>query len=138
MAAPTRPDADPRRSMFIGAAVLFAAVALGAVAVALFAGDAGSETSTTTTAVVLAPDGSPVPVYERPSSLPQPNSGRAPQDSGDPGGWEQGLIFGLLGGGMLVIGFAIFRGGKRTRARRADWVAAAAPGQEDVRRTQLR
>lgn len=137
MAAPTRPDADPRRSMFIGAAVLFAAVALGAVAVALFAGDAGSETSTTTTAVILAPDGSQVPVYERPSSLPQPNSGRAPEDSGDPGGWEQGLVFGLLAAGMLGIGYAVFRGGKRTRARRAEWVAAAAPGREEARREQL-
>lgn len=120
--------------MFIGAAVLFAAVLVGAIAVAFFAGSDDEATSTTTTAVEIGPDGSTVPVYERPSSLPEPNSGRAPEDSGDPGGWEQALVFALMAGGMLTVGLVVFRGGRRTRARRAEWLAAAGPGEEDRRR----
>jgi hypothetical protein len=132
MSEPASSSSD--RSMFIGAAVLFAAVLLGAIAVAFFAGDDAGSGSTTTTAVEVGPDGSTVPVYERPSSLPEPNSGREAEDSGDPGGWEQGLVFALVVGGLLTVGFVVFRGGRRARARRAEWTAAAEPGREEARR----
>ncbi|MCB0977067.1 MAG: hypothetical protein KDB02_06370 [Acidimicrobiales bacterium] len=131
-----KPPPDPRGPMFFAAAVVFGAVLLGAVAVAFFAGDSGESTSATTTTMVLGPDGSVVPQVERPSSLPRPNSGKKPEEAGDPGGWEQLTVFALVAVGMLGIGTVVFRGGKRTRARRAQWLAQSAPGQEELRREQ--
>ncbi|MBX3314665.1 MAG: hypothetical protein KF906_10130 [Actinobacteria bacterium] len=134
--AATGPRSGPAsdRRMFVAAGALFVAVLLGAIAIAFLAGGDDGTSSTTTTAVEVGPDGSTVPVFERPSSLPAANSGRAPEDPGDPGGWEQTLVFVLMAGGMLTIGAVVFRGGRRTRARRAEWLAAAAPGEEERRR----
>lgn len=136
MTEPYKPPADPRAPMFVAAAVVFGAVLLGAVAVAWLAGDSGGTSASTTTTLVVEPDGSVQPQLDRPSSLPQPNTGRAPEDSGDPGGWEQLTVFALVTAGMLCIGVIVFRGGKRTRARRAEWLAQSAPGQEELRKAQ--
>ena len=44
------------------------------------------------------------------------------------------LVFALVVGGLLTVGFVVFRGGRRARARRAEWTAAAEPGREEARR----
>ena len=38
------------------------------------------------------------------SSMPKPGCGREPTDSGDRGGWQQTLVFGILMLGMAGIG----------------------------------
>jgi len=135
MSASDGSNQDARRTTIIAALVVFGAVIVGAVLVVLLSGDGdGDGSSATTTSIVVGPDGEELPAYERPSSLPEPGSGRAPEDSGDPGGWEQGLLFGLLAVALLGIGVAIFRGGRRAQAGRARWREAAEPGREEARR----
>ena len=134
MAAPSRSAAGPNRSTFLAAAALFIAVGVGALVVSLLGPDAGrDDASTSSTVVVTTPDGSTVTAVERPSIVPEPNSGREPEDSGDRGGLQQTVLFGLIVLATAGIGVAIFRGSRRTRAKRAEWVAAAAPGQEEAR-----
>jgi hypothetical protein len=49
--------------------------------------------------------------------IPQPNSGQAPEQPSDRGGWQQYMVFGLIIGGMAVIVLLAWRGS--TKARRA-------------------
>ncbi|NLD77095.1 MAG: hypothetical protein GX643_10555 [Acidimicrobiales bacterium] len=61
----------------------------------------------------------------KPQIIPKPNSGKAPEDPGDRGGWAQ---LGLLGLIVVTVGgvtYGIVRGTKRSRAGRAAWLAAA-------------
>ena len=127
-------DTESRPAMFVAAAVVFGTMLIGAIAVTLSSGSSTATPTPTTSAAVVGLDGLPVRKADPPSSLPRPNTGRAPEEAGDPGGWEQGLVFALVAVGMLGIGVVVFRGGKATRARRDEWRAAAAPGQEEVRR----
>jgi len=48
--------------------------------------------------------------------VPQPNSGEAPDDPSDSGGWQQYLVFGLIIGGMAVIVAIVMRQSRRARA----------------------
>lgn len=48
--------------------------------------------------------------------VPQPNSGEAPDDPSDPGGWQQYMVFGLIIGGMAVIVMIVVRQSRRARA----------------------
>jgi hypothetical protein len=48
--------------------------------------------------------------------VPQPNSGEAPDDPSDRGGWQQYLVFGLIIGGMAVIVAIVMRQSRRARA----------------------
>jgi hypothetical protein len=51
------------------------------------------------------------------SIIPQPNSGRAPQQPGDRGGWLQTVTFLLVIGGMgTVVGVIARATAKKTRA----------------------
>ena len=53
------------------------------------------------------------------SVIPAPNSGRAPTDPGDPGGWGQLLLFGVLFvGSAIVFGRVLWAGHQRSRANR--------------------
>lgn len=128
MTAPrsSRPEPISNRSVALGAVGLVVILVLGIVIVVL-AGDDTPAGSPTTSAPVLVttPDGSVVPGGERPSSIPLPSEGVGPTDPGDPGGVEQLALFGLLILSVAGIGFVIFRGGKKSRANRARWLAAA-------------
>jgi hypothetical protein len=53
------------------------------------------------------------------SVIPAPNSGRAPADPGDPGGWGQLLLFGVLFvGSAIVFGRVLWAAHQRSRANR--------------------
>lgn len=126
MTAPrsSRPEPISNRSVALGAVALVLILLLGIVIVVL-AGDDTPTGSPKTSVPITTPDGSVVPDGERPSSIPQPNEGRAPTDPGDPGGAEQLALFSLLILSVAGIGFVIFRGGKKSQANRARWLAAA-------------
>jgi hypothetical protein len=48
--------------------------------------------------------------------VPQPNSGEAPDDPSDRGGWQQFMVFGLILGGMGVIVLMVVRQSRRARS----------------------
>lgn len=54
-----------------------------------------------------------------PRIVPQPNSGRAPRDSGERGGFQQNLVFAMICFGLVVIGLLIWRDSRRKLAARA-------------------
>lgn len=67
-----------------------------------------------------------------PRIIPLPNSGQAPQDPGDRGGWLQVSLFWFLLGALGLIGLLIWRDGHRKKrkaaaARAARAAAAGAP-----------
>jgi len=66
----------------------------------------------------------------KPVSIPGPNQGVAPKTPGERGGWEQLTVFGLMLGAMLGIGVVVFRGGKKARAGKAQWMAAGESGHD--------
>jgi hypothetical protein len=81
-----------------------------------------------TASVAGAGTGSPdEPDPTTPTTLPQlpddaghiikhPNYGHEPTHAGDRGGWQQGLVVVLLGGGLTVIGLLVWRESRRRRA----------------------
>jgi hypothetical protein len=98
------PTVEPMIRRLLAAVLLTLAVA-GAPAVAHAADDV-----TTTTL--------PVDVGNH-SVIPAPNSGRAPTNPGDPGGWGQLLLFGVLFvGSAIVFGRVLWAGHQRSRANR--------------------
>ncbi len=66
----------------------------------------------------------------KPHIIPRPGDGQPPQNPGDRGGWEQLTLFTMMLGAMLGIGVVIFRGGRKARANRAQWLAAGTSGQD--------
>lgn len=106
-----------RRTIWLSALVLFGSLVVGIVLMAIFA-DPGSEPQPTTT-----DSGAP-------HIIDRPNSGHAPTNSGDRGGWEQ---LALLGGMVVVIGgigVVVFKGGSAAKANRDRWKAAGRSGQD--------
>lgn len=92
--------------------VTLAAVTLGAVPADATEAGTTDETSTTTT----QPDtDGPSPAG---NILPRPGSGQAPESAGDPGGWLQYLVFGLIIGGVALIALLVARESKKARAAR--------------------
>jgi hypothetical protein len=86
-----------------------------AVTVVLVAGPTGpahaADPGPATTAVTT--------VLPMPSGIELPNSGQAPEFSGDRGGWAQLTLFGVMSAGMLGIFVRVcFATRQRTRARR--------------------
>lgn len=63
-------------------------------------------------------------VDPNPGIIPAPNSGQAPQDAGDRGGWTQSVLFFLLCGAILLIFLLAWRDSRVKRRR-----AGASPGQ---------
>lgn len=79
---------------------------------------ATASTPATVPATVPATDvTTPVPddVDVTPNMIPQPNSGRAPRDAGERGGWMQEVLFFAVCGAVLVIGALVWR---ESRAKR--------------------
>jgi hypothetical protein len=102
-----------RRTMVIAAAVLFGVIALGVLGTALLS-DPGPPSAETPAA------GQP------PSIIVKPNSGAAPEDSGDRGGWEQLALLGLMVSAIGVIAVFALRGSNaKAKAGRDRWKAAA-------------
>lgn len=122
--SPDEVDAFERRS-FVLAGVAFLAVLVALIgAVVLFAGDAGDERTDPTTPSEACPPGDSAceaarEASERPGIIPQPGSGRAPDDAGDPGGALQVGLFALIVLGLAAIVAFIVRSGRRNRARAA-------------------
>ena len=107
-----------RRSLWIAAAILFGAMTVGVLAVAVF--------SKPTSAPVTAPAGG-----EPPKSIPLPNSGQKPEKPGDRGGWEQLLLFSVVCLSVTAIFAGATRGGsKKAKAGRAAWKAAGESGHD--------
>lgn len=48
--------------------------------------------------------------------VPQPNSGEAPDDPSDRGGWQQYMVFVLIVGGLAAIVVLVLRQSRRARA----------------------
>src|SRR5699024_10522281 len=133
-----RPQDHKRSTFILAGIVMIVLLGLGAL-VSGFLIDSNDEPMGDTNPAVIVDEetGETVPDESgdgQPEIVPQPNSGKAPESSGDPGGSQQ-LI--LLGSVMLVmggIGLWIFIGGRRARARKNEWWAAAEPGEEERRR----
>jgi hypothetical protein len=89
--------------------VLLVAVAVGAPTRV-----AGAVSPTTT-----PPTSAPYDLGRCVSALPPPGCGEKPKASGDRGGWEQILLFGIVTGAMAGIGLVIVRSTiRRDRATR--------------------
>lgn len=123
-----RPTRAPARSALILAtltmalmgAVAFPTSAAGAVSAA--SADAvartvfGAEPAGAGPAATATDDDSQPPAPNAPSIIPQPNSGAEPETPGDPGGWQQTLVFaGILTAGAAVVTLA-WRDARRRRA----------------------
>ncbi len=48
--------------------------------------------------------------------LPRPNSGQAPENPGDPGGWQQLLLLGLIVVALVAIATLVIRQSRKERA----------------------
>ena len=127
MTAPTTPPAPTpithrggqieRKTIIFSALVLFGALVLGIILMAVFA-DPGTEPQPTTTE-----SGSP-------HIIDRPNSGTKPTRPGDRGGSEQLLLLGVMVLALGGIGYVAFRGGAKAKANRERWKAAGESGQD--------
>jgi hypothetical protein len=61
----------------------------------------------------------------KPHIIPLPDSGQAPDDPGDRGGWEQLMTLGLILAGVGLVAGLVWRGTRRPRSGRRAWLAAA-------------
>lgn len=151
--ASCRGPARPRREhRWVGAFALAAGLFVGTVAVAAPAYAAAGATGgggAPAVAQQAQPTSTVPPAPSQPRSIPRPDSGQAPRDSGERGGSQQELLFYLLCGSLVVLALLIWRDSRRklrararTAAARAD---ATAPADADggasaprARRTQQR
>ena len=118
--SPADVDASERRS-FVVAGVAFVGVLVALIAaVVLLAGDAGDERTDSTTPSEACPADDAAceaarEASERPGIIPEPGSGRAPDDAGDPGGALQIAVFALIVVGLATIVALVVRSGRRAR-----------------------
>ena len=69
------------------------------------------EAQVTTTTLAFAPGGIP-------SMLPRPNTGVAPRDADDRGGWAQtGVFLGILASGVIIAGLVFLESRRKLRAQ---------------------
>jgi hypothetical protein len=66
----------------------------------------------------------------KPHIIPRPNSGKAPEEAGDRGGWAQLSLLGLIVVAIGGVSYGVVRGTKRSRANRSAWLAAAESDQD--------
>jgi hypothetical protein len=106
------------RRMMIAAAALLGIVIIGGILVVSFSVDSGPRKDTQGQ---LQEDGG-----AKPHIIERPNSGHAPTNPGDRGGWEQLGLLSLIIVAVSGIGVVAFRGARRRpRPSRAAWEAAA-------------
>lgn len=92
------------------------------VATTVLSGGAGDERPAATgTTVACAPDDIRCEraqgVAGPPGIIPRPGSGRAPEDPGDRGGWEQVALLGVVVGALALIATLVVRSARRGRRR---------------------
>lgn len=114
---------DGERRRFVVAGALFLGILVVLIAlVAVLAGGAGDERRTTVTTVACADDDTPCRIAQqgagRPSIIPRPGEGQAPEDPGDPGGWAQVALFGLIVTALGIIVALVVRATRRAAGRR--------------------
>ncbi len=67
----------------------------------------------------------------KPHIIERPNTGHAPENPGDRGGWEQLSLLGLIIAAVVVIiAVGVRGGGAKARAGREAWKAAAETGRD--------
>lgn len=54
-----------------------------------------------------------------PGIIPKPSEGRTPENPGDPGGWEQLALFGVVTAGLATMAVLAWRSSLRARRRPA-------------------
>ncbi|QYG91127.1 hypothetical protein HC251_00880 [Iamia sp. SCSIO 61187] len=123
MSSSSAPAADGERRRFVVAGALFLGILVVLIAlVAVLAGGSGDERRTTDTTVACAEDDTACRIAqqgaERPSIIPEPGEGRAPDDPGEPGGWAQVALFGLIVAALAVIVALVVRSTRRAAGRR--------------------
>lgn len=117
-------DAQRARIVVVCLAVLVALIA-GTALIAAFVDDGSpAEPSAQVEGAEGQEAGAP------PEIVPQPNSGKAPDEAGDRGGWAQLTLLGLIVAAVVGIGFVVMRGSRRSRANRAAWLAATESGRD--------
>jgi hypothetical protein len=122
MAAVDPSDPGERRRLVIAGAAFFGVLVVLIALVAIFGGGSGDEHETTGTTVACAPDDAACRAAqqsgERPGIIPQPGDGHAPDDPGEPGGWEQVALFFALVTALAVIVGLVVRSTRRAAGRR--------------------
>lgn len=121
-----------RRGLLVAGAAFFGVLVVLIVVAALFAGSAGDErTTSSSTTEACAPGDAACEIArqsaERPGIIPQPGGGEAPSDPGDPGGWAQVTLFGLIVVAVTVIIGLVVRSARRTRSRGVPSTSTGAP-----------
>lgn len=105
--------------MLAGVALFGVLLAL-IVGVVLIAGDEGDERTDPSTTVEACPPDDPAceaarEASERPGIIPEPGSGSAPDEAGDPGGALQVAVLVLIVIGLTTIVALVVRSGRRAR-----------------------
>ncbi len=98
----------PAAALVMAAALLVAAPGAGGAVLQDGGGDGGGSSTT---------DDTPVPAQD---IIPEPNSGRAPDDAGDRGGVLQGVVFLLIVVGVGGVVTLVVRESRRSRSRSAE------------------
>jgi hypothetical protein len=81
----------------------------------------------------IADPGDPKEASTSQGIIPEPNSGRKPENLGDPGGWGQLALLGLVIVAVSGIGYVAIRGrSAKARAGRDAWMAAGASRHDGV------
>lgn len=117
-------DSSERRSILLAGVGLFGALLVLVVVALVFSGDAGDPDPATTSTVACTP-GDEVCLAaqrsgERPGIIPQPGGGRAPSDPGEPGGWEQLALLGVILVAVAAIVTVVVRSTRRARRGSGD------------------
>jgi hypothetical protein len=90
--------------------------------VAVFGAGSGDQRETTVTTEACASDDAACRAAqrsgERPGIIPQPGEGHAPDDPGEPGGWEQVALFFALVTALGVLIALVVRSTRRAAGRR--------------------
>ena len=103
---------DERRSFLVAAGVMTAAiVVLIGLFVAFYPRDAERG--------VTKQEQTDKALTQAPHIIPTPAQGRAPETAGDPGGWEQLALLGVIVVGLGTVGGFVWRSSKKARATQA-------------------
>jgi hypothetical protein len=114
----------PRKTIWIAALVMIGLTGLGVIGVAAFAPDNGTGTRVDTNGQLAEQGG------EKPHIIELPNSGHAPRNDGDRGGWEQLTLLAMIVVALGGIAYMMVRSRGRAQAGRNAWRAAAATGRD--------
>ena len=112
-----------RRTLVVSALALIVVI-VGGMAIVAITTDAGARKDTQGQ---LPEEGG-----AKPHIIPRPGEGQAPSSPNERGGSEQLALFGFVMAAIVGIGVVVFRGGKRARVGREEWLAAGRTGHDGV------